>query len=245
MEFMNNYKKQKYQDLVLSHIKENGMGFVLDRNFLFRGLAVGIIPKEGIFTTPEIITGGETGQAMFVPFYNSNKLIDKIYPTVDWQANQAIFPLISSDGSKIVESGGVMVNIVSSCGQSEEFSSSAIYTDTHSQDISLLSSSNKLIKVTADSTLFNGLENSGQWAVGHLSYFIIQLDFNGTGYLSMDYLDVKVKYTTFCKIANFYFPEEKKTGAYFDYIYINREEKIYKPIFEKFIKNSNSTNLCH
>ncbi|MFH0987529.1 MAG: hypothetical protein V1841_01390 [Patescibacteria group bacterium] len=244
---MINYPEMKktYQNQVLSFLKESD--FLFDRGVLFRGIAVGIIPKEGAFSTSEIINGGGTmGTTMFVPLYNDRReVIDKRYPRLDSQNNQALFPLISSDATKITEHEGVVVNLTSPYGNYEDFSSSKIYNENNKQDISQLVSDKRLVKVTADSTLRNELEESS-FAIGHLDYFILKLDLDGTEYLSMDYLETKVKYMTFCEIGNFgdsCFPEGWKIGAWFDYSYINREEKIYKPLFNKFIKN-NSINLC-
>jgi hypothetical protein len=235
-------KEPFYQNLVLNYIKEKGMKFVLDRNILLRGLAVGVIPTEGTFTTLEIITGGQTGKPLYIPFYNINGFVEKIFPHI--KNNQVKFPLINSDGTKIIEPDGVVINLVPPSYSSENFSSSTEYRGSE-QDNSLLCLSDNFIRSTADKTLYNKLLNSNQWALWPLQFFIIQLDLNGTEYMSMEYLETKVKYVNFCKIANFRFQEEKKTGVYFDYAYVNREDMIYKPIFEKFIKKFNSTNLCH
>jgi hypothetical protein len=236
-------EKLNYQNLVLEYIKTTDKKFILDRNVLFRGVSVGAIPKTGVFSTSEVITAGTP---MWVPFNNGNGSINKIYPNVNLQTNQAIFPFMSSDGSKILEPNGIMINLISVSSQIEASSISTAY-NVSPQDNSLLRlySDFDFIRVAADHTLFNKLDNSGQWVIGHLIYFIIQLDLNGTEYLSMDYLDTKVKYTTFCETANFYLPTIMKTGAYFDKTYINRGKEIYKPLYEKFIKKSNSTSLCH
>ena len=233
-------EKFSYQNLVLDFIKTHDLKFVFDRCVLFRGIAVGAIPEDGTFATTEIITGGNTDTSIFIPF-NSDNETGQILPEVNWQRSEVIFPLIDSTGSKIIERKGIRLTLVESSHGEKNFNST--FNNNENQDSSLLNLSNNFIRVTSDSTLFRKLEQLGQWTIGHTAYFVIQLDLSGTEHLSMQYLDMKVKYVNFCQIGNFWIPEFMKMGSYFDKIYLSRETEIYKPLYEKFIKN-NSTNLC-
>lgn len=232
-----------YQNLVLDYIKDHNLQFAFDRNILIRGIAVGAILEDGSFTTPEIISGGytNTNSPLYIPFDSING-VTKIYPKINSYKREAVFPLINSDGSKIIDSEGITLNLVDSYPMKENDFNSTFYK-ANDQYSSLLNLPNNFIRVTSDSILSCKLEQLGQWTIGHIAYFVIQLDLSNTEYLSMQYLDTKVKYVNFCQKGNFWIPEFMKMGSYFDKIYLNREAEIYKPIYEKFIKG-NSTHLC-
>lgn len=233
-------EETSYQNRVLSYIKDHNLKFAFDRNILIRGIGVGVIPTDGSFTTPEIITGGYTGSPMCIPF-NDIDGITEIYPEINWHKEEVMFPLMNSDGSKIINREGVTVNLADYSRIEGNFSSTSY--EGNDQDDSLLNLPSNFIRVTSDRNLSRKLEQSGQWVIGHIAYFVILLDLSGTEYLSMQYLDMKVKYVNFCQRGNFWIPKFMKMGRYFDKIYLSRETEIYKPLYERFVKND-STNLC-
>ncbi len=224
-----------YQNLVLSHIKESAMKFALDEDVLVSGLVAGIVPQTGTSSTPEVVTGIKAGSVMLSFLNDRTELAEILNPRIDLASSRADFPLVSGDGSKIIDPEGVTIDLASPSYPTEQpFAETAYAGDA--QGYSLLYLPKDFIRVTDSTSLVNRLEEQNQWAISSLAYFIFQMDLSGTDPSSKDYLEMKEKYITFYKATKFYSPDKEKLGVYFAQTYANREEWVYKPLYQKFIK---------